>query len=86
MKLSQKIAELQEALAEYGDVDIVYASDDEGNSYHQSNRGGRLYAITEDGELPYFIETMDEEEYEELKQECEEYNEELNAVIIYCIN
>lgn len=86
MKLSEKIAELQKALTEYGDVDVVYASDSEGNSFHESGHGGSLYAITENGELPYYIEVMDEEEYEEWKQECEEYDEEFNAIIVYCIN
>lgn len=86
MKLSEKIEELQKALAEYGDIDVVYSSDDEGNAYHEANHGGCLYARTEDGELPFYIETMDEEEYEEWKQECEEYDEEFNAIIVYCIN
>lgn len=79
MKLSEKIAELQEALAEHGDINVVYASDEEGNSYHPSNRGGSLYALTEDGELPYYVEVVDEEE-------LEERDEESDIVIVYCIN
>lgn len=86
MKLSEKIVELQKALAEYGDIDVIYSADDEGNAYHESNYGGCLYARTEGGELPYYIEVMDQEEYDELKQECEEYEEEFNAIIVYCIN
>lgn len=86
MKLSEKIAELQRALAEYGDVDVVYASDNEGNSYHESGHGGSLYAVTEDGELPYCIETLDEDEYEELKQDFEESGEEPDVALVYCIN
>lgn len=86
MKLSEKIEELQKALAEYGDINVIYSKDNEGNEFSQCGHGGSLYAMTENGELPYCIEVLDEDEYEEWKQECEEYDEEFNAIIVYCIN
>lgn len=35
MKLSNYIKYLQEALEEYGDLTVVYASDDEGNNHQK---------------------------------------------------
>ena len=44
MLLSEKIAELQQALEKHGDLECIYASDDEGNSFKKVNVGGILYA------------------------------------------
>jgi len=35
MKASELIAQLQETVAVYGDLDVVYSVDEEGNSFHE---------------------------------------------------
>lgn len=42
MKLSEYIESLQAFLAEHGDMNCFYASDDEGNSYQQVGYAGSI--------------------------------------------
>lgn len=75
MKVSEMIKNLQEFMAENGDIDCYYAVDDEGNDYKEvyyeptlmfENHYGDLYsveAIEED-------ESLDEEERAEFKKVC----------------
>lgn len=77
MKLSEKIAELQKALAEYGDMDVIYSADDEGNEFSQCGHGGLLYAEPgRGGKLP----SRDIEVYVEVDEDCDD------MIKVYCIN
>ena len=77
MKLSEKIAELQKALAEYGDIDVIYSADDEGNEFSQCGHGGLLYAEPgRRGKLP----SRDIEVYTEVDEDCDD------MIKVYCIN
>lgn len=60
MKVSEQIKELTELLQEYGDLDLVYSSDPEGNSFDKVYYGPSVGMIT------------DEKEYFDLSQ-FEEY-------------
>ena len=47
MLLSQYVAELQQILADHGNMPCYYATDDEGNSYQQVNYCGNVYFVPE---------------------------------------
>ena len=78
MKLSKYIADLQEFLKENGDMECVYAKDDEGNGYQKVGWSGSLYYTNQLDQ--YYIETMyniedvqsevDEEDVDEFVQVC----------------
>ena len=76
MKLSEKIEELQKALAEYGDIDVIYSKDDEGNEFSQCGHGGILYAESRRGKLPQ----RNIEVYVEIDEDCDD------MIVVYCIN
>jgi len=78
MKLSEHIEDLKKILAEHGDLNCVYAADDEGNAYydlhaspcvgkHDGEYGGQFYA-------------------EESKDYYEEYNDDKFVVDSVCVN
>ena len=75
MKVSEMIKNLQEFMAENGDIDCYYAVDDEGNDYKEvhyeptlmfENSYGDLYSVEEIEE----DESLDEEERAEFKKVC----------------
>ena len=45
MKISEMIQNLQEFMEEYGDLECWYASDDEGNAYHQVSYNPSLMCV-----------------------------------------
>lgn len=47
MKLSSLVKSLQEALFIHGDMDVIMASDEEGNSYHNVDEHGLYYVDDE---------------------------------------
>lgn len=52
MKLSEKIEELQKAIEEYGDVDVIYSCDEGENRFDECGGGVLLYAELSKGKLP----------------------------------
>lgn len=73
MKLSEKIAELQKALEEHGDLECIVASDEEGNAFHPAGLGGHLY-IEECDELPYDLDISVDNDYYHY------------SMMVYCLN
>jgi hypothetical protein len=47
MRLIEYIDRLNKFLTEHGDMDVYYASDDEGNEYQKVNHCGSLFFISE---------------------------------------
>lgn len=74
MKLSEYIKDLQESLVEFGDLDVVYSTDEEGNGYHKLECGGGCMYV--ENLQDYFLEYLD---YDELG----EYEE---PIKVFCIN
>ena len=73
MKVSEMIKNLEEFKAEYGDLDCWYATDDEGNAYHEVYFDPSFRYIDEDG-MVY----NDEEDLEE----CEVYMEDVTPICV----
>ena len=59
MKISEMIKNLQEFMAEHGDLDCWYAEDDEGNGYQKVYYSPSLYYANEYGDI-YTQEDWDE--------------------------
>lgn len=78
MKLSEKIKNMQEALEEYGDLECICASDEEGNEYTLSSMCGVMAAFLEDGELPYRLEVINIDETDEYEDD--------EVQMVYCVN
>lgn len=51
MKISEMIKNLEEFKAEHGDIDCWYATDDEGNDYHEVYFDPSFRYVDEDGEM-----------------------------------
>lgn len=70
MKISEMIKNLQEFMAEHGDLDCWYATDDEGNGYNEVYFDPSFrYVVNEDGDM-YREEELEEYlEYYELTKE-----------------
>lgn len=70
MKISEMIKNLQEFMEEHGDLDCWYATDDEGNEYHEVYFDPSFrYVVNEDGDM-YREEELEEYlEYYELTKE-----------------
>ncbi len=66
MKISEMIKNLQEFMAEHGDLDCWYARDDEGNGYQQIHYNPSLYYVDEDYEVYGNVEDL---EYYDLTEE-----------------
>jgi hypothetical protein len=64
MKVSQMIKNLQEFMKKHGDLDCWYATDDEGNEYHEVYFTPSYRYATVDGEMVSY-EDIIEFEYEE---------------------
>jgi hypothetical protein len=62
MKISEMIKNLQEFMAENGDIDCYYAVDDEGNAYHPVYFKPSKYYINEE----YGVMQLEDLEYYEL--------------------
>ena len=60
MKVSEMIKNLQEFMAENGDIDCYYAGDDEGNSYKDVHYSPTLMYVDKYGEA-YSIESIEED-------------------------
>ena len=78
MKVSEMIKNLQEFMAENGDIDCYYAVDDEGNDYKEVYYSPTLMYVDEDG-AAYSIEPIKEdrengyltdEEFAKFKKVC----------------
>lgn len=74
MKLSKYIELLQRTLDGEGDLEVVYATDEEGNSFHKVNYAGALYYF--ENLEDYYLEQVDVEELDEYP----------DAVKAFCIN
>ena len=72
MKISEMINNLQEFMAEHGDIDCYYATDDEGNEYHEVYYDPSLCYVNEYGDV--FTEAdweeADEDDREDLEPIC----------------
>ena len=51
MKISEMIKNLEEFKAEHGDIDCWYATDDEGNEYHEVYFDPSFRYVDKDGEM-----------------------------------
>ena len=51
MKISEMIKNLQEFMAEHGDLDCWYATDDEGNAYHEVYFSPSFRYVNKDSEM-----------------------------------
>ena len=60
MKISEMINNLQEFMAEHGDLDCWYAVDDEGNGYAEVHYTPSLYYANDNGDEVYQQEDMDD--------------------------
>ena len=58
MKISEMINNLQEFMAEHGDLDCWYAVDDEGNGYSEVHFTPSLYYTDDNGDEMYHPEDM----------------------------
>lgn len=65
MKISEMIKNLQEFMAEHGDLDCWYAEDDEGNGYHKVYYKPSKYYIDEHG-IVYTDDDFDEADADDL--------------------
>jgi hypothetical protein len=83
MLLSKYISDLQEFLVKHGDMNCLYAADDEGNSYQQVGWSGSLYLTTEPDE--YSPELMSEENHAEHVKECKESGWEIETFTKVCV-
>jgi hypothetical protein len=78
MKISDVIKTLSKLYAEHGDLDIVYAIDDEGNAFHKVYHSPSV-GIYNRGDF------LSETEYEELKEQNELWYPDDSEKVI-CIN
>lgn len=71
MKISEMIKGLQEFMAEHGDLDCYYATDDEGNAYHPVNYTPSKYYVDLDCDV-YQLEDIEyyERDVNEFKPIC----------------
>ncbi len=60
MKISEMIENLQKFMAENGDLECWYATDDEGNSYQKVHYNPSKYYVDDDGEV-HHPEDLDED-------------------------
>lgn len=51
MKISEMIKNLEEFKAEYGDLDCWYATDDEGNAYHEVYFDPSFRYVDDEGDM-----------------------------------
>lgn len=65
MKISEMIKNLQNFMAENGDLECWYAKDDEGNGYQEVHYTPSKYYVDEDGDVMQFEDL----EYYELHME-----------------
>lgn len=70
MKISEMIKNLEEFMAEHGDIDCWYATDDEGNGYHEVYFDPSFRYVNDEGEM-YREEDLEEylEDYELTKED-----------------
>ena len=65
MKISEMIKNLQEFMAEHGDLECWYSEDDEGNAYHPVYFKPSMYFVNKDEE----VYQSDDLEYLDLNEE-----------------
>lgn len=72
MKISEMINNLQEFMAEHGDIDCYYATDDEGNEYHEVYYDPSLRYVNKYGDVftQADWEEADDDDREYLKPIC----------------
>lgn len=72
MKISRMIKNLQEFMAEHGDLECWYAADDEGNEYREVYYNPSLYYANKNNEVYQDIEDFDLDEVciDELRHIC----------------
>lgn len=66
MKISEMIKNLQEFMAEYGDLDCWYARDDEGNGYQEVYYDPSLHYVNE------YDDVFTQEDYDEADEDDRE--------------
>lgn len=71
MKISEMINNLQDFMAENGDIECWYATDDEGNEYHAVYFSPSKIYVDENGEV-YELEDLEDYELdiEDVKPVC----------------
>ena len=74
MKLSKYIELLQRTLSSEGDLECIYATDEEGNGFHKVDYAGAIYYF--ENLEDYYLEQVDVEELDEYP----------DAVRAFCIN
>ena len=74
MKLSKYVEHLQRVLKNEGDLEVVYATDEEGNGFHKVNYAGAVY----------YFENL--EDYHLEQADVEELDDYPDAVRAFCIN
>jgi len=87
MKLSKYIKELEEKLKNYGDLEVVYSVDDEGNSFNEVYFSPSIgHYRSEDKEWDTQEDIFERNDEEEEDAEHEERKPELIHVNAICIN
>ena len=76
MKVSEMIKNLEKFIKEHGDIDCWYATDDEGNAYHEVYFNPSFRYVNEDGEV------YSEYNIEEYLEDCELTKEDVTPVCI----
>lgn len=69
MKISEMIENLQEFMEEHGNIDCYYATDDEGNDYHEVYYSPTFYYVNTYGDV-FNPTEIDEDEKEDLTPIC----------------
>lgn len=65
MKISEMIKNLQEFMAENGDLECWYAVDDEGNAYHEIYYTPSMYYTNGEGDVYHTLEDFNMDDYVE---------------------
>ena len=87
MQLSEYIEQCKSVLEQYGDLKLVYASDDEGNGFQQVNWGPSVGVFVGDYRGEFIPEDDLAEHYDYINEDLEDdEKEEIPAINAVCIN
>lgn len=87
MVLSEYIEQCKAVFEEYGDLELVYASDDEGNDFQKVNWGPSVGVFMGDYRGDFIPEDNLEEHYDYINEDLDDdEQEEIPAINAVCIN
>lgn len=87
MKLSEYIKDCEKVLEKYGDLDLVYSSDDEGNEFQKVNWGPSAGVFIGEYRGEWIPEEDLQEHYDYINEDLEDdEKEEIPPINAVCIN